>query len=185
MNLFIISGPCGSGKSTLVSLLRKDIKVVKTNYKECIGANFCPNSYKSKIDYTLKWFEEIKFQYYNGVDVLISDRSPFDCIAYLKERQEIYHYEVSQQFRKLKKMGVKMTKILLVANNEKLKQRIYNRNRDYMNLNRELNNLEFSIQFYKQNLNQFDYIIDSSNKPIMKILKQISEYLTDVPTTKI
>lgn len=183
MRLITFSGPCGSGKSTLAYLLEGNFKRVETTYKDCNGVSMCPNSYESKIDYTIKWFEEIMVQYYIGTEVLISDRSPFDCIAYLKENQKKYQYEVNQQFKQLNKIGIDLTKILVIANKDKLKQRIINRDRKQSILTNEIADLEFSLEYYYSIIAEFDFVIDSSYLTPTEIKNRLLRYMTPKVTT--
>ncbi len=177
MILTTLNGSCGSGKSTLTDLLKKHYYHVRTNYKDCDGVNLSPNSYESKIDYTLKWFEEIKIHKNIGTKILISDRSPFDCIAYLKENQERYQSEVNRKFEELEKSGICIKKVFITARKNKLKERINNRGREKLILEAEISDLDLSLEFFSSEIGQCDFLIDSSNTTPLKMRDQIISYI--------
>lgn len=155
MNLIVISGPCGSGKSTLVSHLSTDFEFVNIVYKNCKGANLDSSLVESKIDYTKKWFSSVRNKLENNKSLIFSDRSPFDCCAYIKEDITEYRNMIDSEFNSLNLKGVQIINILLTAEERVLKDRIIKRskeiNENKIKTENQLKQLSDSLLFYKKN----------------------------------
>lgn len=181
MVLITLSGPCGSGKSTLIKMLENNYEFVRTVYKNCNGALLNPNSYESKTDYTVKWFDEIKKHKKQGKKIIFSDRSPFDCVAYLKEKKNTYQREIDTQFQNLEKNGISSCPVMLTAEKEILKNRITNRytsgNRNMTVYNNEVLNLSFSLNYYKSKMNKYSLIINNSYETPIETYNRLITYL--------
>lgn len=166
MKLISISGPCGSGKSTLIKLISLKEKFIDVVYKNCAGAKLDTTTIESKLDYTEKWFEQVEQFNSNQVKLAFSDRSPIDCIAYLKNDKEKFIELLQDSFTKLNNLKITHKQILLTSEKNILIERINKRcielKRKKEDCENELIHLSNSLEFFNQNINLFDLIIDNS-----------------------
>lgn len=187
MILISLSGPCGSGKSTILNVLNNEYVIMSTTYKKCNGAKLDPKTYQSKIDYTNKWFSEAMKLNSEGKKIVLSDRSPFDCLAYLEENIREYELEINHRFNLLDKEGIDYNSILIIASKEILKERILNRyhvgNRRKEWFDRELSSLKESLSFYDDRMKLFDLVIDNSNDSPKETIEKIKINIEKKKTT--
>ncbi len=186
MIVVTLSGPCGSGKSTLIKMLELEFECLPVTYRNSIRKNVAhdPTSYNSKLEYCDTWFNEILFQLQKGKKLILTDRSPFDSAAYLKEKQEYFKNEVLSKFKMTKENGILYVAILVTASYERLvmriKSRIENGERNDFLTNVELPLLDKSLQFYKNNLSFFDEVIDTTEESLAQSKKKITEFLSSL-----
>ena len=166
MKLISISGPCGSGKSTLMKLISQEEECINVVYKTCAGAKLDTTTIESKLDYTKKWFEQVEQFNLNQGKLAFSDRSPIDCIAYLRNDKEKFIELLQHNFTKLNNLKITHKKVLLTSEKNILIERINKRcielKRKKEDCENELTHLSDSLFFFNQNINLFDLIIDNS-----------------------
>lgn len=168
MKIISISGPCASGKSTMIELLKIEYKILNSTYKKSKGVILDSTKLESKIDYVENWFKEILIHSSNNCELIISDRSPFDSLAYLKEGITEFEALMTKKFESIRQKGILYYSILLTAKNNELKNRIKsrfkNKKRDEQLYKQELNQLENSLSFYNEKMASYDYILDNTTE---------------------
>lgn len=178
-----ISGPCGSGKSSILKFFNDEYELLETTYKKCAGAKLNPKSYESKIDYTAKWFDEIN-KIENRDKIYISDRSPYDCLAYLSENVVMYKLELEEKFNLLRNNDIKHVPILITAQPNILQSRIrerYTRGERSKELyNQELKALSSSLEFFEENIAMYEVVIDNSKENIKQTTKRLKSILSKI-----
>ncbi|HEX7757688.1 MAG TPA: hypothetical protein VF421_20225 [Niabella sp.] len=167
MTLISLSGPCGSGKSTLIKMLGSKFDCLGVNYRSSKGADLDPTSYESKLAYSRRWFQAVLGEAQKGKTLIVSDRSPFDSVGYLKTMQDKLKTEVLSNFAMLASQGIFHFAILITASSEQLKRRIRSRiengERNDFLTNKELPLLDKSLKYFADNVSFFDFVVDTSD----------------------
>lgn len=188
MIVISISGPCGSGKSTLIKMLSAEFELLDCLYKNSKGAKLPTTSYLSKVDYFDKWFKGINLQNKKEKKIIISDRSPFDCLAYLKERKLHYKRELSKNFQLFNQQEIFHYPILITASREELEERIEKRfknglvSRDFYN--QEMLLLNQSLKFFNRNISFYASVFDTTFDLPNQTFEKIKNFISDIKTTK-
>ncbi|MBB2145759.1 hypothetical protein GM921_09695 [Pedobacter sp. LMG 31464] len=184
MKLISLSGPCGSGKTTLIEILKPNYDFVNSIYKNSDGAQLDPTLYISKMDYVKKWFDEVCVHHNNGKFLIVSDRSPFDSLAYLKVGQSKFKQLLNNNFSKLKHLGIDHYPILITAEKEILRRRIQERHvsgtSSVIEYEQELNLLEKSLLFFEETTRINTLIIDTSNETPLESYLKLRNYVNQI-----
>jgi len=181
MDVIIISGPSGSGKSTLIKYLDSNYQNININFRNCKNSDKNPTSLISKLDYTKKWFDKIEELYYRNYSIIISDRSPFDNLAYLQESRYEHFKSIELEFQKLKLLGINFHTILVTADSEILIERITMRNRIHalhnISYKEELDLLPNSLEYFEGPFFINNLEIDSGSLSERSIYMEVLDYI--------
>lgn len=184
MIVISVSGPCGSGKSTLIKMLDVEFEFLNSVYKNSKGATLDPTSYESKTDYANNWFSELFMQKEKGKTLLLSDRSPFDSLAYIKEKVEDFKNELSSKFKLLKENEIFHYSILVTATKTELLKRIDNRfnsgDRNETTYKQEVLLLDKSLLFFRQNIPFYDFVLDNTFEAPSETFEKIKKFIGEI-----
>lgn len=184
MKIISLSGPCGSGKSTMFNFLKQDYKILYATYKNSRGANLDATKLISKIDYVNNWFSEVQKLKETNLELILSDRSPFDSLAYLTEDIETFKEEIYYQFHRLNEKNITLHPILITASKNELKHRINNRFNSGLRNNdlcsQELFQLNSSLKFFEENISFFEFIIETTNETPNESLLKIKNIIEKI-----
>lgn len=101
MIVYAIIGPCGAGKTTLISKVPGSIHTHKEGYVQKDDEIAIDNkTYLSKLRYLSSWYMEmIKLERERNRKI-VSDRCPYDVCAYVRD-QHMQHKMVQEYMREL------------------------------------------------------------------------------------
>lgn len=184
MKIISLSGPCGSGKSTIFSFLKEDYKILFTTYKNSRGVNLDATKLISKIEYVNNWFSEVQKLKETNFELILSDRSPFDSLAYLNEDIETFKEEIYYRFNRLNEKNITLHPILITASKNELKHRINNRFNSGLRkkdlCNQELLQLDSSLKFFEENFSFFEFIVETTNDTPNESLLKIKNIIEKI-----
>jgi thymidylate kinase len=180
MKVYSLIGPCGSGKSTLISKFPGNIKKHKESYlKKDEDTVFIDNRLNlSKIRYLNSWYLSVIDLKKQNYDRIVSDRCPYDVAAYVNDQEaqfkmvEVYMSELKENF------GVENVTIYLRSEFETIKNRVSKRLPRESWRVRYHESDEFFLKklfdYYEERKNRWDYVLENE-RDILEVSRDLME----------
>lgn len=181
LTVLSLVGPSASGKSTVLSKLRTKHKVLEEKYMDLNKFKLDNRLLTSKWAYLNYWFDNILSAKKEGVELIITDRCPFDTCAYVTNHSEELFKILSESFNELNNLGIVLKTILITADFETLQTRINTRikvekDREFYNEKNTIHN-QNAYNFFESKINCWDYVVDSTLIDQNDVKKKIDEII--------
>lgn len=183
MQLIALSGPSGSGKSTALKRLAAEFPLLTANYStsDRLGAN--GDSIGSKLDYIFSWFAEVTRMARSGRQIVLCDRSPIDCAAYVKHGQPELLRVISLAIEELREREVFVHHVLVHADVRTLMERILERDSHETTNHRgkiSLSMLKSSLRFYTDIGRQWEKEVNTTSLSEAEATQKIFDVVNEI-----
>lgn len=166
--LIVISfiGPSGVGKTTALNALGNRYNVLKEKYMELNIHGLDNRLMLSKWNYINNWFNEILKYRESGINTLLTDRSPIDPCAYVRNDSKSLLRTILTSYDEMSEMEIYIKKIYVTCDFEVLQERVTKRlenetQRLKYNEDKREHNLR-AFEFYENNREYWDDSIDTT-----------------------
>lgn len=180
-------GMIGTGKTSALRMLNSmGYATLPENYMEVGSAIPCDNRLiLSKWSWIANWFYRIRAYTAENpsTKIVFIDRNAIEAGLWTKNCFSLFE-PISQSFSEFERMGYRFFNICLRCEKSELRKRIHQRlalepeRRQYNECNEEFLNELYDI--YTKTENQWDLILDSTNRTTKEICDQIIEWMQSI-----
>lgn len=184
MKVFSLEGNYGIGKSTLFEKMSKmdelnSIYFMNESFIELCNKNTDPNGIITEINWISSWFNRIIEYKNNGVEYVITDRSPYSPLFFTKTQHiDSLEFIIHDMINELKSYDVQLITLHLNTEMDVNWNRIMNRieKEPKRRIFNEDNYDRFVLLYTKFNQFKWDIAVNNDEHAIDNILKIIHNY---------
>jgi len=177
--LVVISlvGPSAAGKTSIINLLKDEFEVLSEKYMDLNKFKLDNRLLLSKWTYIDYWYNNI-FQAKNDqIEVLITDRCPFDTCAYVYEKSDELFAILEECSSELLNKNIELKTILVTSDFEILESRIKSRikkesRREFYN-EKDRGHNRRAYDFYQKNINYWNNTINTSGMTLSEVKDEL------------
>lgn len=177
-------GPSAAGKSTALKSLKSKYEVLPEKYMDLNKHDLDNRLVVSKWSYYDYWFSGILDAHKKGVDLIITDRCPLDCCAYIYDGRDELYIITKAAISELNSLGINHYKVLVKADFSVLEKRIHirlekeKRRKKYNENDKEHNRKAYD--FFESKINDWDFVIDTSKKSPSLVVEAFEETILKI-----
>lgn len=181
MLLIALSGPSGTGKTTLAKKLAFELPVISNKYMELNKYSLDNTLVISKWAYINYWFNQAISNAKDGNTIVVSDRSPIDTCFYANNGTRTILPPLTQSIDELNLLGIKLYHILISCDIKDAKKRISKRlkiepeRKQYHESSMDF--IENIYEKYHRDMDYWDATINTSLFSVNEACEKIRKYI--------